>query len=232
MPYIPKKQKKPTIRFWVVTLFPEVVEPYVSSSIIGRAAGYNQIQVHCVNPRDFARDTHKTVDDRPFGGGPGMVMSAEPILRAVESVQRKIARREGSHTLIILTSPGGADFTNEYADSLIAHRQSYTDIIILCGRYEGIDSRVQKILQAQPVSIGQYVLTGGELAALVMIDCITRRIPGVLGKIDSIEENRVSSHEMYTRPAIFEWKGCTYCVPEVFTSGDHKKIEERKITNE
>lgn len=229
MAYLPKKQKEPTIRFWIVTLFPETIESYVSTSIIGRARGYNQIQVHCINPRDFATDTHKTVDDRPFGGGPGMVMLAEPILRSVQAIQGKINQHKNTRAVIYMTSPGGIEFTNTHADMFVTPNETpYTDIIILCGRYEGIDFRVQHILNATPISIGNYVLTGGELPALVMIDCITRRLPGVLGKSESIEENRISSHEMYTRPATLVWEGAQYPVPPVFRSGDHQKIMNQR----
>jgi tRNA (guanine37-N1)-methyltransferase len=214
------------MRFWVVTLFPEAVMPYAQSSIIGRALGTNYISVVCVSPRDFATDKHKTVDDRPYGGGPGMVMCAMPILKAVESIQKQIKRRKNAKTLVILTSPGGETMTNELADTWISAEHGFTDIVVLCGRYEGIDSRVAEILQAVPVSIGDFVMTGGELAALVMIDVITRRIPGVLGDNLSIEESRISSHTMYTRPDTVEWKGEQYTVPDVIKNGNHAEIEK------
>ncbi len=226
MAYSPTKQKAPQIRFWIVTLFPEACEPYLTASIIGRAIGTNYIGVYLVNPRDCARDNHKTVDDRPYGGGPGMVMAAEPILIAVDKIQKEIIKLGGTKTLVVLTSPGGRVLTNTWAQEVID--TEYSDVVILCGRYEGIDSRVEEILGAQAISIGDYVLTGGELPALVMIDVITRRIPGVLPKAESLEESRVSSHEMYTRPAILEWKGGEYSVPEVLQNGNHAEIEKWK----
>jgi tRNA (guanine37-N1)-methyltransferase len=226
MAYNPSIQKNPTMRFWIVTLFPEVCEAYLTASIMGRAIGTNYIQTFLVNPRDCATDKHKTVDDRPYGGGPGMVMCPEPILIAVENIRAEIEKFEDSKTLVLLTSPGGDNFSNELADSYIA--EGYTDIVILCGRYEGIDSRVAQILDARAVSIGDYVLTGGELPALVMIDAITRRIPGVLPKIESLEEERVSSHEMYTRPAVLEWGGKKYEVPDILKNGNHAEIDKWK----
>jgi tRNA (guanine37-N1)-methyltransferase len=226
MAYTPKKLKSPILRFWIITLFPETVVPYITSSIIGRAVGTNYISVDCVSPRDYATDKHKTVDDRPYGGGPGMVMSALPILQAVKSVQSKIKRRKNAKILILLTSPGGQTLTNELADSWL--ETQYTDIIILCGRYEGIDSRVAQILGASAVSIGDYVMTGGELAAMVMIDVVTRRIPGVLGDNLSVEELRTSSHIMYTRPSELQWQDQTYSVPEVIKNGNHAEIEKWK----
>jgi tRNA (guanine37-N1)-methyltransferase len=230
MAYTPTKQKTPNIRFWIVTLFPEVCEPYLTASIVGRAVGTNFIGVYLVNPRDCARDKHRTVDDRPFGGGPGMVMLAEPILIAVDKIQKEIAKIGGTKTLVILTSPGGEILTNTWAENTIT--EQYSDIVILCGRYEGIDSRVQEILGAQALSIGDYVLTGGELPAMVIVDVITRRIPGVLPKSESIEENRVSSHAMYTKPAILEWAGAEYSVPDVLRSGNHAEIDKWRAINE
>lgn len=229
MAYTPTKQKTPNIRFWTVTLFPEVCEPYLTASIIGRAVGTNYIAVYLVNPRDCARDKHKTVDDRPYGGGPGMVMSPEPILIAVDKIKKEITKLGGSNVLVVLTSPGGEVLTNEWAQSVIDTQ--YSDVVILCGRYEGIDSRVAEILGAHSISIGNYVLTGGELPALVMIDVITRRIPGVLPKSESLEESRVSSHEMYTRPAVLEWQGSEYPVPEVLQNGNHAEIEKWKLSD-
>ncbi len=227
MAYTPTKQKSPTIRFWIVTLFPEACEPYLTVSILGRAVGTNHIAVYLVNPRDCARDKHKTVDDRPYGGGPGMVMTAEPILIAVDKIKKEIHKLGGTKTAIVLTSPGGSILTNDWAQSALDTEIS--DMVILCGRYEGIDSRVAEILGVQAISIGDYVLTGGELPALVIVDAITRRIAGVLPKSESIEESRVSSHEMYTRPAVLEWEGNTYSVPDVLQNGNHAEIEKWKL---
>jgi tRNA (guanine37-N1)-methyltransferase len=188
-----------------------------------------------VNPRNFVLGKFKKVwpdgnvsrivDDKPYGGGPGMIIRAEPVLKAVESVMKKITKRKNTKVKIINFSPSGEKFTTAYAK---VSAKKYTDIIMLCGRYEGIDARVAKILKAEDISIGDYVLTGGELPAMVLIDSISRQIPGVLGKFDSLEEERVSSSEFYTRPEILEYKGKKHKVPPVLLSGDPKKIDEWK----
>lgn len=223
------------MHFHIVTLFPEAFDSYLKESIIGRAIKEKRIKVSFVNPRKFVTGKYKrvwpdgnvslVVDDRPFGGGPGMIIRAEPVLKAVESVQKKLAKKAGAKVKIINFSPSGAKFTTAYAKTTV---KKYTDIIMLCGRYEGIDARVAKILKAEDISIGDYVLTGGELPAMVLVDCISRQLPGVLGKFDSLEEERVSSSEFYTRPEVLEWKGTKHKVPPVLMSGDHKKIEEWK----
>lgn len=206
--------------FHIITIFPGLFDSYFSDSIIGRALKEKKIQVKFYNPRDFTRDKHKKVDDKPYGGGPGMVMTADPILRAVKKAR---GRSQKKVFKTIIFSPGGKDFTNTIARR---YSEKYTDIILICGRYEGIDARVKKILKAEEISIGEYVLTGGELPAMVLIDSMARQIPGVLGTYESLEEERASSHEMYTRPEVFEWEGKKYRVPKVLISGDHKKIEE------
>ncbi len=224
------------MHFHVVTLFPEAFDSYLKESIIGRAITEKKISVSFVNPRLFVTgkkykrvwpdgNVSQIVDDRPYGGGPGMIIRAEPVLAAVESISKKIARRKNAKVKIINFAPGGKKFTTSYAK---AAAKKYTDIIFLCGRYEGIDARVAKILKAEEISIGDYVLTGGELPAMVLIDSMARQIPGVLGKFESLEEERISSGEFYTRPEILEHKGKKYRVPKVLLSGDHKKIEEWK----
>ena len=216
--------------FHIITLFPNIFNSYLGDSIIGRALADKKVSVDFYNPRDFAKNKHNQVDDRPYGGGPGMVMQALPILRAVEKVEKAIARRwkkkKGSPAIKrIIFSPGGDAFSNTEARGW---GKKYTDIILICGRYEGVDSRVRKALRAHEVSVGDYVLTGGELPAMVVIDAMARHVPGVLGTYESLEEERVSSHEMYTRPDSFEWNDKTYRVPKVLLSGDHKKIDEWK----
>lgn len=161
------------------------------------------------------------IDDKPYAGGPGMVMQALPIIKAVE----KAIKSSKKKPKIILLSPAGKVFDNEYAEKV---SKKYSDIIIICGRYEGIDARVKKIFKAEEISIGPYVLTGGELPAMVILDTVARRIPGVLGKIESVEENRISSSEVYTRPEVLVYKNKKYSVPKVLLSGNHKKIEEWK----
>lgn len=223
------------MHFHIITLFPEAFDSYLKESIIGRAIKEKRIKVTFVNPRKFVTGKYKrvwpdgnvslVVDDRPFGGGPGMIIRAEPVLKAVESIQKKLAKKTGTKAKIINFSPSGTKFTTAYAKTAA---KKYTDIIMLCGRYEGIDARVAKILKAEDISIGDYVLTGGELPAMVLVDSISRQLPGVLGKFDSLEEERVSSSEFYTRPEVLEWNGKKHKVPPVLMSGDHKKIEEWK----
>lgn len=216
----------------VITTFPEMFGSYLNESILARAIKTKKIRVKFFNPRDFTKDKHKKTDLRPYGGGPGMVMLAEPILRAVKKIfsGRKMlpVKTEKSHLApsknfkIIIFSPGGKTFTNEVAKKLAKSKQ---DLILIAGRYEGIDGRVKKILKAEEYSVGPYVLTGGELPAMIVIDAIARQVPGVLGKEESLEENRVASHEVYTRPEVLNWQGKKYRVPKVLLSGDHKNIE-------
>lgn len=215
--------------FHIITLFPEMFDSYLGESILKRAEEAGHIDVRFYNPRDFSQDKHKSVDDKPYGGGPGMVMMIDPVLRAWEKATSqnfisKIFSKEKKIKTYIF-SPGGKKFATEIAKH---DAREYSDIILICGRYEGIDSRVKEITKAEELSIGDYVLTGGELPAMVVLDSISRQIPGVLGKYESLEEERVSSHEMYTRPEHYEYKGKKYSVPEVLVSGDHKKIEEYK----
>ncbi len=220
------------MNFHIITLFPESFDSYIHESIVGRAIHEKKIKVLFYNPRDFVTGKFKRVwpdgnvsrivDDRPFGGGPGMVMRAEPILKAIEKAQKKI---KGKSKIIFFT-PSGTLFNTSYAKDII--KKKYSDIIFICGRYEGIDVRVRTILKAEEVSIGEYVLTGGELPAMVMIDSISRQVEGVLGNFDSREEERASSSDVYTRPEILEWKGKKHKVPKVLLSGNHKEIEEWK----
>jgi tRNA (guanine37-N1)-methyltransferase len=232
------------MQFHVVTLFPESFDSYINESIIGRAIKSKKIKINFVNPRMFVSGKYKKVwpdgnvqrivDGRPFGGGPGMVMQAEPVLKSVESILKKISKRKTKNkTLIVFLSPSGELFSTDYAKKSV---KSFADIIFICGRYEGIDSRVvtilskqkTKVIQFAQVSIGNFVLTGGELPAMVMIDCMARQIPGVLGNFDSREEERVSSSEIYTRPEVLEWNKKKYSVPDVLLSGDHKKMDQWK----
>ncbi len=203
-------------------------DSYLGESILKRAREAGHIQVRFYNPRDYSQDKHKSVDDAPYGGGPGMVMAVDPVIRAWEDAVSqnfisKIFTTKKIKTYIF--SPGGKKFDTSTAKECAGE---YTDIVLICGRYEGIDSRVREITGGEELSIGDYVLTGGELPAMVVVDSISRQIPGVLGTFESLEEERVSSHEMYTRPEHYEHKGKTYSVPEVFLSGHHKKIEEYK----
>jgi tRNA (guanine37-N1)-methyltransferase len=198
---------------------------YLNESILKRAQEEKKIKIEIHNPRDYTLDKHKKVDDRPYAGGPGMVLSAEPILRTTKKVLSQIKRRKNTSTKIIVFVPEQTTFTTAYAKEVAS---SYTDIILICGRYEGIDYRVTEALGAEEVSIGDYVLTGGELAAMIVVDSISRQIPGVLGKFESLEETRVSSHKVYTRPEVLIWEKKEYRVPEVLVNGNHKEIEKWK----
>lgn len=226
------------MHFHIITIFPGLFDSYLSDSIMKKAIDSGNIQFSFYNPRDVTKNKHKKIDDIPYGGGPGMIMMAGPIINTWKNIikREKMSLVENVKSILesghlvkkrkfktILLSPGGEKFTTEYAKS---SAQEYTDLIFICGRYEGIDSRVEQITGAELVSIGDYVLTGGELAAMVMVDSISRQINGVLGNSESLEESRVSSHEMYTRPAELEYKKEIYTVPDILLSGDHKKIDE------
>jgi len=210
--------KKKGLHFHIISLFPKMIDSYIKDSIVGRAIKAKKIKVDIYNPRDFSTDKHKRVDHKPYGGGPGMVMQAEPVLKAVA---KAIGRKK--KVKIIIFSPSGRKFTNIYARELV---EKNNHIILIAGRYEGIDSRVKKILKAEEVSIGDYILTGGELPALVVVDATARQIPGVLGNLESNEDERVASSEFYTRPEVLEYKGKKYKVPKILLSGHHKDIDE------
>jgi tRNA (guanine37-N1)-methyltransferase len=221
------------MHFHIITLFPEVCQAYTGASVLGRAQKTDKgkgakvrgkkIEVNYYNPRDFSKNKHKKVDDRPYGGGPGMVMQAEPILRAWEKAVGRKKDQKKVKTLIM--APRGKKFDTAMAKKLAAN---YDHLVIISGRYEGIDSRVKKALQAEEVSIGDYVLTGGELPALTILDSVARQVPGVLGTYESLEEERISSGEMYTRPELIEYKKKKYKVPPVYVSGNHKEIDKQR----
>lgn len=208
--------------FHLITLFPESFDSYVSSSIIGRAVRNGKIKIKFYNPRDYTKDKWRRVDQRPYGGGPGMVLEPLSIIKAVDKALHK-SKNLNRKSLVIWLSPSGKNFDNGQAERI---SKKYDDVVIICGRYEGVDERVKKIFRAKSFSIGSYVLTGGELPAMVILDAVARRIPGVLGKIESVEENRTASPEVYTRPEILKYKGKNYKVPKVLLSGHHKKIED------
>ncbi len=213
------------MRFHIISIFPETFDSYLNESIIGRAVKNKLIEVKFYNPRDFIKapkNNYRPVDDKPYGGGPGMVMRAEPIAKALAKV---LSVAKGKKTLIINFIPSAEKFTTVSAKNI---SKKYTDIILICGRYEGIDARIDKIFKTKKFSIGDYVLTGGELPAMVLIDSISRQIKGVLGKYESLEEERVSSSEVYTRPEVLKYKGKNYKVPKVLLSGNHKLIDTWK----
>ena len=218
------------MRIDVITLFPEMFEPLLSTSIVGIARQKGLVEVVLVNLRDFAEDRRGTVDDRPFGGGPGMVLKPEPVVRAVESLLGEEGSGptaepvpEGSETPLIMLTPQGERFTQRIARELSGEAR----LTLLAGHYEGFDERVRCVLRPRELSIGDYVLSGGELAAMVVMDAVIRLIPGVLGDERSAEEESFESalggwldHPQYTRPR--EFRG--YRVPEVLLSGDHEAI--------
>ena len=195
-------------------------DSYLEESILGRAVRDKKIKILFYNPMDFCKPKER-VDGRPYGGGPGMVLRPEFFLKSFSKIKIKNKKK----TKVILFSPSGKKFDTNYAK---ISAKKYTDIIMISGRYEGIDARVQKICKAEEISIGDYVLTGGELPAMVLIDSISRQIPGVLGKYESLEEERISSSEVYTRPEVLKYKGKNYKVPKVLLSGNHAEINKWK----
>lgn len=226
------------LHFHIVTLFPESIKPYLDSSIIGRAQASKKIKVSIYDPKKFTRDKYGHVDRRPYGGGPGMVLEPDAVLRAADAALRKASKTppqgeplrrsgvtaRGTLAEVIFFSTDGKAFNEPMAQKLSKKK----DIVFICGHYEGVDARVQKILKAKKVSVGPYVLTGGELPAATLIDAISRFVPGVLGKDKSLEASRVSSPDVYTRPETLVWKGKKYKVPPVLLTGHHAKIEEWK----
>jgi tRNA (guanine37-N1)-methyltransferase len=219
------------MQFHVITLFPEVCEVYTNASVLGRAQKSEKgkgskvkgkkISVSYYNPREFSKDKHKKVDDRPYGGGPGMVMHAEPILKAWEKAVGKKKDQKKVKTLIM--SPRGTVFTQDIAKE---YAKKYDHLVLISGRYEGIDGRVKEILSAEEVSLGDYILTGGELPALTIIDATARQIEGVLGTFESLEDDRATTGETYTRPEVLKYKKKEYAVPKVLVEGNHKEIEK------
>jgi len=205
------------MQFEVFTLLPEVFPPYLESSILQRARQNGLIDVRLHNIRDWARDKHHTTDDTPYGGGGGMVMKPEPLFEAVESILGPL-----SGSPVILLSPQGRVFSQAIARALSAHER----IALICGRYEGVDERIRQHLVTDEISIGDYVLTGGELPALILIDAVTRLLPGALGDPTGAEDDShaggLLEYPHYTRPPEFRGER----VPDILLSGDHAKIEK------
>jgi tRNA (guanine37-N1)-methyltransferase len=229
------------MRFDILTIFPGMFDSYIKESLLKRAQKNGLVEIGVHNTRDYATDKHRTTDDTPYGGGPGMVMKVEPIAKAVNELMSLISygirptvqthktvakRNSTTHKLkprVILFSAKGKQFDAKMATRL----SKYDQLILICGRYEGVDERVAQYIADEEISIGPYVLTGGELAALVLVDAVARHVPGVLGKSESVEEKRHGvGTPVYTRPEIFQWTGHKLKVPKVLLSGDHKKIEE------
>lgn len=213
------------MHFHLVTLFPKAFDSYLGESILKRAIEDKKIKVSFYNPRDFVENKWKRVDRPPYAGGPGLVIEALPVIKAIAKALKKSSKFEVRSSKIIWLSPSGKQFDNTYA-SKAAKR--YKDIIIVCGRYEGIDARVRLVFKMEEISVGPFVLTGGELPAMIIMDAVSRQIPGVLGNLDSLEERRVSTSNVYTRPEVFRYKGKSYKVPKILLSGHRAKIEEWK----
>ncbi len=204
------------MRFDIFSLFPEVFDPYISTSILKRARESGALTVHTHNIRDWATDKHHTTDDAPYGGGGGMVMKPEPVFSAVESILGTPPACP-----VILMSPQGRRFNQEMAFELAAHPR----LALICGRYESVDERIRKHLVTDSISIGDYVLTGGELPALAIVDAVTRLLPGVLGDpeaaVDDSHATGLLEYPHYTRPPEFR----SWHVPEVLLSGDHARVD-------
>ena len=207
------------LHFHIITLFPESIEAYLSASILGRAREKKLIKISYYDPKKFAIGKHRRVDQRPYGGGPGMILEPTAVLKAADK-----ALRGKRNVTKLFFSTDGEVLTEQMAKQLSKKK----DILLISGRYEGVDARVQKILKAKKISVGPYVLTGGELPAATLIDAVSRFVPGVLGKAESLEASRVSSPEVYTRPEVLKWKGKNHKVPKVLLSGHRAKIEEWK----
>ena len=208
------------MNFVVLTIFPEMFGPFWEHGIVRRAIDHHKIFASTLNIRDFAKDKHKVTDDRPYGGGSGMVMKPEPLAGAIRAAKRKCPEAK-----TILLTPQGRVFDQTAANELAA----FEGLILVCGRYEGVDERLSHELIDDEISIGDYVLTGGELAAMVVIDAVTRQIPGTLGGDDAAEKDSFSNglleHAHYTRPQVFEGQA----VPQVLLSGHHGAIENWRL---
>ncbi len=208
------------MRFDVLTIFPDLFRSPLEEGILRKALQEEKIEIRLTDIRDFADDRHATTDDRPFGGGEGMVMKPEPLAAALDSV-----RKQGNSGRVVLLTPQGRQYRQEIARELAAHEQ----LVLVCGRYEGVDERFRAAFCDDEISIGDYILTGGELAAMVVIDSISRLVPGVLGCPDSAEKDTFSrcllKHPQFTRPR--EFQGAE--VPEVLLSGDHGEIERYRF---
>jgi tRNA (guanine37-N1)-methyltransferase len=208
------------MKFVVLTIFPEMFDSFWDHGIIRRAIDQNKIFASALNIRDFAEDKHQVTDDRPYGGGSGMVMKPEPLAGAIRAANRKCPSAK-----TVLLSPQGRVFNQAVANELAA----FEGLVLVCGRYEGVDERISHDLIDDEISIGDYVLTGGELAAMVIIDAVTRQIPGTLGSEDAAEKDSFSNglleHAHYTRPQVFEGKA----VPEILLSGHHEEIENWRV---
>ncbi len=230
-----KRKASHGVQFHILTVFPEMFGSYLGESLFKRAQREGLVSVNLMNIRDFTDDRHNKVDDRPFGGGPGMVLKVQPIWAAHEAILKNIARKGSkkskgkTKTRTVLFSTRGKKLDAVHARRLAM----YDHLILVCGRYEGVDERVADHIADEEVSIGDYVLSGGELPALVLMETVSRHIPGFLGKEESLEEIN-GSFPTFTRPEVFvpgTKKGKAWKVPDVLLSGDHKKIAEWRTSH-
>jgi tRNA (guanine37-N1)-methyltransferase len=211
------------MRFHVVTIFPDIFDSYIHESLFKRAEKNKIVSVRPYDLRDFTDERHRKVDDRPFGGGPGMVLQIQPVYKAIQFIKKRVAMGEKKKKVrTILFSARGKKFDARTAKRLA----KYDDLILICGRYEGVDERVAEYVADEEISIGDYILSGGELPAMVLMESVSRFLPGFLGKEESLEEIN-GSFPTYSRPEVFSpKKGKRWFVPKVLLSGDHKKIAE------
>lgn len=210
-------------RFDILTIFPKILDSYFQESLLKKAREKGLIKIQTHNLRDFTDDKHHKVDDSPYGGGPGMVIQAEPVIKAVAKLAK---RAKAGKSRIILLSLRGKKFNQEEAHRLA----KYDQLIFICGRYEGVDERVAKYVADEEISLGDFVLSGGELPAAMIVEAVCRLVPGVLGKSESLEEVK-GTYPVYTKPESVKIKGKKATVPEVLLSGDHRKIEEWRAKN-
>jgi len=212
------------MKFQLLSIFPDILDSYLNDSIIKRALDKKIIKIEKFNPRTWTHDRHRSVDDTPYGGGAGMLMKMEPLYAALKDINKK-SRVDNKKRKIVLLSASGKTWNQKMAKQY----SKLDEVLFICGRYEGVDARIKKFIDVE-LSIGDYVLTGGELPALVIIDSITRLLPGVLGNADSINEEshseeNVLEYPQYTRPAVFEADGKKLKVPSVLLEGNHAKIK-------
>lgn len=215
------------MNFHIVTIFPEILDSYFKEGMLSRAIGDKIIKIKTVNPRKWAGDKHRTVDDSPYGGGAGMVMKAEPIYQAIKSVTK--GKKLKSRKVVLLSAKG-----KKWNQKLAREYAKLKEVVFICGRYEGVDERVLNFIDEE-ISLGDYVLTGGELGAAVVIDSVTRLLPGVLGNSESAKDESHSAegvleYPQYTRPEVLVIGKKKYKVPEILLSGDHKKIAEWRLS--
>ncbi len=214
------------MNIYLISLFPELIQQAAAFGVLGRAIKQQQLNLQCFNPRDYTEDKHRTVDDRPYGGGPGMLMKVEPLAKAIMAAKAVAAKGASENVKVVYLSPQGQQLNQQLLVNTAAERK---DLILIAGRYEGIDERLIESLVDEEWSIGDYVLSGGEFAALVVVDAITRLIPGVLGDDESAIQDSFMHGLLdcphYTRPELIE----DQAVPEVLLSGDHKAIKRWRL---